>query len=155
MKILTVFLVFILSVCLLARQIRVTYFGENFNPASVTVTIGKDDDVLRKLFEKLATPPSGLKTLVPQNILNAYFFVETALILDLKSSGVRTFDFDQERYFLHQVLFNIFDNFKTLTRVYIIIDGKRTEVMSKYVDIRYSFPREIWSNWPVEIVERE
>ncbi len=150
-----VILVLLMSLCLFAIRLRITYFTDDFAPVQVETNVDKSEDVMGILFEKLANPPDGLKTVIPKDVLNAYFFVETALVLDLKSSALRLLDFDRERYFLHQVLFNIFDNYKALSRVYIIVDGKRRETLVNFVDTRYSFPKEIWSSWPVETFELE
>ncbi|AEH50977.1 GerMN domain-containing protein [Pseudothermotoga thermarum] len=140
----------VVPMLLLAANAKVVYFDDHLNPSVVNVSFQKDEDIVLAIFNKLASPSSNFKTFVPADVLNAYFFVETALVLDLKSSSLKAFDFLQERYFLHQVLFSIFNTFGMLDRVYILIDGKRSEVLAKYVDIRYSFPREIWVTFPVQ-----
>lgn len=72
------------------------------------------------------------------------------MIIDLKNSSVSIFDFTQERYFVHQVLRTIFENFPGIEAVYFLLDGSRRDVLSRMVDIRFGFARHFWTRWPVE-----
>lgn len=145
------FLIFLvlLPIVILCRNYTLFYLNENLLPMSVNVSYDKDD-VLNFLFDKLAEPVSGMTSFVPKNILRAYFFVEKSLVIDLRSTALLGIDFQQERYLVHQILRTIFENFKAIDSVYITIDGKRADKLVNYVDIRYGFPRQIWSTWPVE-----
>lgn len=147
-KRLLIFLI-LLPILILSRTYTLFYLNGDLLPVSVTVNYDKDD-VLNFLFDKLSEPASGTTSFVPKNLLRAYFFVEKSLIIDLRSNTLIGIDFQQERYLIHQLLRTIFENFKAIDSVYIAIDGKRTDKLVNYVDVRYGFSRQIWSNWPVE-----
>jgi len=93
------------------------------------------------LFEVLS---SYKNSLVPQNILNAYYFVDTALILDFNSSLIQNFTVEEEFLFLLQVLYTLFENIQGIDRIYILEDGKQTNLLVKYVNIYFSFPKELY-----------
>lgn len=59
-------------------------------------------------------------------------------------------DFTQERFFVHQLLRTIFENFSGIDAVYFLVDGSRRDVLTKMVDVRFGFARHFWSRWPVE-----
>ncbi len=139
----------LLPVVLFCRNYTIFYLDENLLPVSVSLNYEKED-VLNFIFEKLSDPAPGTMSFVPKNLLRAYFFVEKALVIDLRSSALLGIDFQQERYFVHQLLRTIFENFKAIDSVYITVDGKRKDRLVNYVDIRYGFPRQIWSSWPIE-----
>ncbi len=140
-------LVFLMASALFSVELKICYLNENLLPI-VKVTEGRDNPVL-EIFEALSSPPEGLKTFIPEGVLRAYFFVGDYLILDFYGEKLKGMDFDSERYFLHQVLYTIFLNVKGVNNVYIIIDGKKRDVLAKHVDIRFSFPREVWEKWPI------
>jgi len=93
------------------------------------------------LFEVLS---SYKNSLVPQNILNAYYFVDTALILDFNSSLIQNFTVEEEFLFLLQVLYTLFENIQGIDRIYILENGKQTNLLVKYVNIYFSFPKELY-----------
>ncbi|ABV33081.1 MULTISPECIES: GerMN domain-containing protein [Pseudothermotoga] len=131
------------------RNFTLFYLNDNLSPVSYTIDY-EGDNAVAFLMEKLAQPVKDTISFVPKELLRAYFFVERSLVIDLKSSAIKNLNFDQERYLLHQILRTIFENFKGLDSVYILIDGKRQDKLVNYVDIRYGFSRKIWSSWPVE-----
>lgn len=139
-----------LSVSLLARQLVLFYLNDELKPVRIEGNVDENSDLVKFIFDRLASPPKGLKSFVPNDVLRAYFFVEQRLIIDLKSSSVSIFDFTQERYFVHQVLRTIFENFPGIEAVYFLLDGSRRDVLSGMVDIRFGFARHFWSRWPVE-----
>ncbi|AIY85733.1 MULTISPECIES: GerMN domain-containing protein [unclassified Thermotoga] len=143
----SIFVVLLTASVLFSVELKICYLNENLLPI-VKVAEGRDNPVL-EIFEALSSPPEGLKTFVPKGVLRAYFFVGDFLILDLYGEKLKGMDFDSERYFIHQVLYTIFLNVKGVNNVYIIIDGKKRDVLAKHVDIRFSFPREVWEKWPI------
>ncbi len=142
-------LLILVSTIVFCKSYTLFYLNENLLPVSVNMSYDKDD-VLNFLFDKLSEPVSGTMSFVPKNLLRAYFFVEKSLIIDLRSTVLLGIDFQQERYLVHQLLRTIFENFKAVDSVYFTVDGKRTDKLVGYVDIRYGFPRQIWSSWPIE-----
>jgi len=144
-----VVLTILLPAVIFCRTYTVFYFDQSLSPIAVNVRYERDD-VLNFLFEKLSQPEAGALTFVPKNLLRAYFFVEKSLVIDLRSSAVAGLNFQEERYLIHQLLRTIFENFKAIDSVYFVVDGKRRERLLNYVDIRYGFVRDIWSNWPIE-----
>lgn len=145
---LLIFLI-LLPAVIFCRNYVLFYLDQNLLPVSITVSYDKDD-VLNFLFDKLAEPAPGTVSFVPKNLLRAYFFVEKALVIDLRSTVLVGIDFHQERYLTHQLLRTVFENFKAIDSVYITVDGKRKDKLVNYVDVRYGFPRQIWSSWPIE-----
>ncbi|SHH40914.1 GerMN domain-containing protein [Thermosipho atlanticus] len=93
------------------------------------------------LFEFLS---SFENSLVPKDVLNAYYFVDTSLIIDLNSSLIQNFSAEDEVLFLLQILYTLFENVKGIDRIYIIVDGKQTNLLVKYINIYFSFPRELY-----------
>ncbi|MDK2885754.1 MAG: hypothetical protein PWP54_312 [Thermosipho sp. (in: thermotogales)] len=81
---------------------------------------------------------------VPKNILIAYYFVDTALILDFNSSLIQDYSAEQEVLFLLQVLYTLFDNINGIDRIYILLDGKQTNLLVKYINIYFSFPKDLY-----------
>ncbi|KAF2959772.1 GerMN domain-containing protein [Thermotoga sp. 38H-to] len=143
----SIFVVLLTASVLFSVELKICYLNENLLPI-VKVAEGRDNPVL-EIFEALSSPPEGLKTFVPKGVLRAYFFVGDFLILDLYGEKLKGMDFDSERYFIHQVLYTIFLNVKGVNNVYLIVDGKKRDVLVKHVDIRFSFPREVWEKWPI------
>lgn len=143
----SIFVVLLTASVLFSVELKICYPNENLLPI-VKVAEGRDNPVL-EIFEALSSPPEGLKTFVPKGVLRAYFFVGDFLILDLYGEKLKGMDFDSERYFIHQVLYTIFLNVKGVNNVYIIVDGRKRDVLVKHVDIRFSFPREVWEKWPI------
>ncbi|PLV59449.1 GerMN domain-containing protein [Thermotoga sp. KOL6] len=141
------FLLTMVVVITIAVELKICYLNDSLLPI-VKVVEGKENLVL-EMFEALSSPPYGLRTFVPKDVLRAYFFVDNYLILDLYGEKLKGLDFTAERYFLHQLLYTIFLNVKGINNVYILVDGKKRNVLVKHVDIRFSFPREVWSKWPV------
>lgn len=144
-----VFFAILLPAVIFCRTYTLFYLDQSLSPVAISVRY-EEEDVLNFLFERLSQPEAGTLTLVPKNLLRAYFFVEKSLVIDLRSSAVAGLDFQEERYLIHQLLRTIFENFKAIDSVYFVVDGKRREKLVNYVDIRYGFARDIWSNWPVE-----
>ncbi len=135
---------------LLSMKFIVCYLDPiNLNPVLKTVELNGDNLIL-KLFDALASPPSDLISFVPQKVLRAYFIVDDAMILDLDGKKLKNMDFLSERYFVHTVLYTVFNNMKAVNVVYFTIDGRRKRVLVKYVDIRFGFPRRIWEEWPIK-----
>lgn len=96
---------------------------------------------VENLFEVLS---SFENSLVPKNILNAYYFVDTALILDFNTSLIQNFTIEEEFLFLLQVLYTLFENIHGIDRIFILENGKQTNLLVKYVDIYFSFPKELY-----------
>lgn len=145
-----VFALIFLSFSALAAQLVLFYLDDQLNPIIIREEIPKDIDILKTIFDKLSSPPNGLKSFVPKGVLRAYFFVERSLVIDLKKSLIATFDFTQERFFVHQILRTIFENFPGVDAVYFLLDGSRRDVLVNMVDIRFGFARYFWVRWPVE-----
>ncbi|MCD6552221.1 GerMN domain-containing protein [Thermotoga sp.] len=141
------FATFLIAVVAFSTELKICYLNEELLPV-VKVIEAKENPVL-EIFEALSSPPSGLKSFVPQDVLRAYFFVGDYLILDLYGKKLKGMDFEAERYFLHQVLYTIFLNVKGVNNVYILVDGQKRNVLVEHVDIRFSFPREVWEKWPI------
>ncbi|WP_448517232.1 GerMN domain-containing protein [Pseudothermotoga sp.] len=140
----------VLSMQLMARQLILFYLDDTLEPVSVRQSVDEDADLVKTIFDRLASPPEGLKSFVPKDVLRAYFFVESCLVVDLRRGPVSVFDFTQERFFVHQVLRTIFENFSGIDAVYFLLDGSRRDVLAKMVDVRFGFARHFWSRWPVE-----
>ena len=105
------------------------------------------DTSIENLFIDLSSPASaGLNTYVPKNILLAYFVVDTALVIDIDSKNIVNYSMEEEFGFVNQVLYTLFNNVKGIDRIYILLDGKKSDFLVRYVDTRWSFPKEIW-NW--------
>jgi hypothetical protein len=149
MKRLLLVVLIVLSMQLMARQLVLFYLDDALEPVSVRQNVD-DADLVKTIFDRLASPPEGLKSFVPKDVLRAYFFVESYLVIDLKRSPISMFDFTQERFFVHQVLRTIFENFSGIDAVYFLLDGSRRDVLAKMVDVRFGFARHFWSRWPVE-----
>jgi hypothetical protein len=149
MKRLLLVVLIVLSMRLMARQLVLFYLDDTLEPVSVRQNVD-DADLVKTIFDRLASPPEGLKSFVPKDVLRAYFFVESYLVIDLKRSPISMFDFTQERFFVHQVLRTIFENFSGIDAVYFLLDGSRRDVLTKMVDVRFGFARHFWSRWPVE-----
>jgi hypothetical protein len=149
MKRLLLVVLIVLSMQLMARQLVLFYLDDALEPVSVRQSVD-DADLVKTIFDRLASPPEGLKSFVPKDVLRAYFFVESYLVIDLKRSPISMFDFTQERFFVHQVLRTIFENFSGIDAVYFLLDGSRRDVLTKMVDVRFGFARHFWSRWPVE-----
>jgi hypothetical protein len=149
MKRLLLVVLIVLSMQLMARQLVLFYLDDTLEPVSVRQNVDHAD-LVKTIFDRLASPPEGLKSFVPKDVLRAYFFVESYLVIDLKRSPISMFDFTQERFFVHQVLRTIFENFSGIDAVYFLLDGSRRDVLTKMVDVRFGFARHFWSRWPVE-----
>jgi hypothetical protein len=149
MKRLLLVVLIVLSMQLMARQLVLFYLDDTLEPVSVRQNVD-DADLVKTIFDRLASPPEGLKSFVPKDVLRAYFFVGSYLVIDLKRSPISMFDFTQERFFVHQVLRTIFENFSGIDAVYFLLDGSRRDVLTKMVDVRFGFARHFWSRWPVE-----
>ncbi|MGE0033146.1 MAG: GerMN domain-containing protein [Pseudothermotoga sp.] len=150
MKKLILVLLIVLSAHLTARQLVLFYLDEALQPVSIQEKVDQDSDLVKTIFDRLASPPDGLKSFVPDDVLRAYFFVESYLVIDLKRGPIAMFDFTQERFFVHQLLRTIFENFSGIDAVYFLVDGSRRDVLTKMVDVRFGFARHFWSRWPVE-----
>ncbi len=146
-KILSISSALIAVMFLFAVEVKVCYLNEKLSPVIKTFEV--EGDVVTAIFRKLASPPQGLRTYVPSGVLRAYFFVGNTMIIDLEGNKLKGFSFEGERYFLHQVLYTIFVNFRNVASVYFIVDDERKNVLVRYVDIRFSFPREVWEKWPI------
>ncbi|ABR31600.1 hypothetical protein SU69_08900 [Thermosipho melanesiensis] len=98
------------------------------------------------VFKKLATYnlSSGLKTYVPKSILNAYYFVDTALIVDLSSNNIQNYSVDEEVLLVLQILYSLFENVQGIDRIYLLVDGKQSDIFIKNVNIYFSFPKELY-----------
>ena len=143
-------LLLLIPIDLLAMKLMVCYIDPvSLNPVLKTVEVEGDNFIL-KLFDILASPPQDLMSFVPQGVLRAYFIVDNIMILDLDEEKLENMDFLSERYFIHTVLYTIFNNLKTVNVVYFTINEERRRVLANYVDIRYGFPRRIWEEWPVK-----
>jgi len=148
MKRVTAILFVLITVAsLFSVEVKVCYLNEKLSPVLKAFEV--EEDPVIAIFQKLALPPQGLKTYVPTDVLRAYFFVENIMIIDLDSSKLRELSFEGERYFLHQVLYTIFVNFRNVASVYVLVDDEKKDVLVRYVDIRFSFPREVWEKWPI------
>lgn len=145
-----IFALMFLSFSTLAVPLVLFYLDDQLNPVIVREEIQKGSDILKAIFDKLSSPPNGLKSFVPKDALRAYFFVEKSLVIDLRKSSIATFDFTQERFFVHQLLRTIFENFPGIDAVYFLLDGSRKNVLVNMVDIRFGFARYFWVRWPVE-----
>ena len=147
------FFLLLIPIDLLAIKLMVCYIDPpSLNPVLKTVEV-EGDNLILKLFDILASPPQDLMSFVPKGVLRAYFIVDDILILDLDKGKLKNMDFLSERYFIHTVLYTIFNNLKTVNVVYFTINGERRRVLANYVDIRYGFPRRIWKEWPVKKVK--
>ncbi|MCS7174689.1 GerMN domain-containing protein [Pseudothermotoga sp.] len=144
------FMLMLLSLSSLATQLVLFYLDEQFRPVVVREEIQRGSDVVKAIFDKLSSPPIGLKSFVPKDSLRAYFFVERYLVIDLKRTALATFDFTQERFFVHQLLRTIFENFPGIDAIYFLLDGSRGDVLVNMVDVRFGFARHFWARWPVE-----
>jgi len=143
-------LLLLIPIDLLAMKLMVCYIDPvSLNPVLKTVEM-EGDNLILKLFDILASPPQDLMSFVPQGVLRAYFIVDNIMILDLDEEKLKNMDFLSERYFIHTVLYTIFNNLKTVNVVYFTINEERRRVLANYVDIRYGFPRRIWEEWPVK-----
>ena len=143
-------LLLLIPIDLLAMKLMICYIDPvSLNPVLKTVEVEGDNFIL-KLFDILASPPQDLMSFVPQGVLRAYFIVDNIMILDLDEEKLENMDFLSERYFIHTVLYTIFNNLKTVNVVYFTINEERRRVLANYVDIRYGFPRRIWEEWPVK-----
>ena len=143
-------LLLLIPIDLLAMKLMICYIDPvSLNPVLKTVEVEGDNFIL-KLFDILASPPQDLMSFVPQGVLRAYFIVDNIMILDLDEEKLKNMDFLSERYFIHTVLYTIFNNLKTVNVVYFTINEERRRVLANYVDIRYGFPRRIWEEWPVK-----
>jgi len=143
-------LLLLIPIDLLAMKLMVCYIDPvSLNPVLKTVEM-EGDNLILKLFDILASPPQDLMSFVPQGVLRAYFIVDNIMILDLDEEKLENMDFLSERYFIHTVLYTIFNNLKTVNVVYFTINEERRRVLANYVDIRYGFPRRIWEEWPVK-----
>lgn len=150
MKKAIVFVLMFLSFSTLAVQLVLFYLDDQLNPIIVREEIQKGSDILKAIFDKLSSPPNGLKSFVPKDVLRAYFFVERSLVIDLRRNSIAAFDFTQERFFVHQLLRTIFENFPGIDAVYFLLDGSRRDVLVNMVDTRFGFARYFWVRWPVE-----
>ena len=146
-----IFLAFLLiSISLYSMKFMVCYIDPvSLNPVLKTMEIDGDNPILT-LFDALASPPQDLISFVPKKVLRAYFIVDDIMIIDLNGEKLRNLDFLSERYFVHTVLYTIFENLKAVNTVYFTVDGRKRRVLVNYVDIRFGFPRRIWEEWPVK-----
>lgn len=148
MRKVTVFIVLCIAIFSFERQLTVFYLNDELYPVSVTYEC-ENEDVVVFLFEKMSNPPGELTTFVPADVLKAYFIVEKSLVIDLCKSQLVVLDFQMERYFVHQILVTLFTNFSGIDSVYFLVDGQKRDTLVNYVDIRYGFPRQTWTEWPV------
>ncbi|QTA37610.1 GerMN domain-containing protein [Thermosipho ferrireducens] len=96
------------------------------------------------LFKKLSKPPVGYSTYIPTDLLNAYYFVETSLIIDINFSLIQSYSLEEEIYLFLQMMYTLFQNVRGIDRIYILEDGKQTNLLVRYIDIRWSFPRDLY-----------
>nr|WP_250880137.1 GerMN domain-containing protein [Thermosipho sp. 1244] len=115
------------------------------NDDIIFLEVGKINSV-QEIFEKLSTYKlsDGIKTFVPKDILNAYYFVDTALIIDLSSKSIQNYSIDREVMLVLQILYSLFENINGIDRIYILVDGEQTDIFIKSVNVYFSFPKELY-----------
>ncbi len=145
MRLLTIAL--ILSVILaLADELRIAYV--DVLTGRIKLVRVESERSVEGIFESLTAPPLGFTSCVPKGVLRVHFRLKSLQIVDLNSESMKDMSFDEERCFLHQVLMSIFANFEDVEDVKILVDGGKRSTLVKYVDVRFSFPRELWQFWP-------
>ncbi|ANQ52981.1 hypothetical protein XJ44_00245 [Thermosipho affectus] len=115
------------------------------NDDIIFLDVGKINSV-QEIFEKLSTYKlsDGIETFVPKGILNAYYFVDTALIIDLSSKSIQNYSIDREVMLVLQILYSLFENINGIDRIYILVDGEQTDIFIKSVNVYFSFPKELY-----------
>lgn len=137
----SVILLLILTNILLASKIALI---ENNGIISLGVgSITTVEEVFNKLSEYYNSN-GKIKSYVPKGILNAYYFVDTALIIDLNTQSVNDYNSNEEIFFILQILYSLFENIKGIDRIYVIVNGKQTNILIKSVNIYFSFPKQLY-----------
>lgn len=62
-----------LSVSLLARQLVLFYLNDELKPIRVEENADESSDLVKSIFDRLASPPKELKSFVPSDVLRAIF----------------------------------------------------------------------------------
>ncbi len=149
MRRLSIVLLILISFQILAVEIQAVFVDYNKDIGVVKrFEVDETIPVIFSLFQQLYSPPPGLRSFVPPECLRAAFVLDDAVVLDFYSDKLEGMTFYAERMAIYQILLSVFRTFD-VSRVYIIKDGKKAKVFSKYADISLSFGREEWIEWPV------
>lgn len=144
-RIITLLFILIASFTLVASKIA---FIENNGIILLEVGEISSNKVVavQEIFEKFSKVKlsASQKNFVPQGILNAYYFVDTALIIDLNSKNIQNYSSEEEIFLLLQILYSLFENINGIDRIYILVDGKQSEIFIKSVNIYFSFPKDLY-----------
>ena len=146
MRLLTIALILstLTAVC---GEIEVAYINVMNNDLDF-LDFPSESDPVFEIFQRLSDPPLGFTSCVPNGVLRIYFKIGSLLVLDLDGSKLADLNFGEERFALHQILLSVFRSLKDVENVKILVDGRERSVLVRYVDIRFSFPKELWSSWP-------
>ena len=140
-----------ISFLILAIDTKVVYIDEfTGNPVVKPYNIPDGKGAVEYLFEKLSSPPEMYKSFVPKDIFRAAYFLDDTLVVDLEGKNLKKLNFLEERMVLYQILISLFKTF-SVSKVYLLVDGKSETTLSKFVDISYGFSRKDWQTWPVEV----
>ncbi len=149
MRRLSIVLLILISFPILGVEIQAVFVDYNKDIGVVKrFEVDETIPVVFSLFQQLYSPPPGLRSFVPPECLRAAFVLDDAVVLDFYSDKLEGMTFYAERMAIYQILLSVFRTFD-VSRVYIIKDGKKAKVFSKYADISLSFGREEWIEWPV------
>ncbi len=149
MKRLSIALLILIGFQILAVEIQAVFVDYNRDIGVVKrFNVDESIPIVFSLFQQLYSPPPGFRSFVPPGCLRAAFVLDDAVVLDFYSDKLEGMTFYAERMALYQILLSVFRTFD-VNRVYIIKDGKRAKVFSKYADISLSFGREEWTEWPI------
>ncbi len=149
MRRLSIVLLILISFPILAVEIQAVFVDYNKDIGVVKrFEVDETIPVVFSLFQQLYSPPPGLRSFVPPECLRAAFVLDDAVVLDFYSDKLEGMTFYAERMAIYQILLSVFRTFD-VSRVYIIKDGKKAKVFSKYADISLSFGRKEWIEWPV------
>lgn len=144
-RIITLLFILIASFTLVASKIA---FIENNGIILLEVGEISSNKVVavQEIFEKFSKVKlsASQKNFVPQGILNAYYFVDTALIIDLNSKNIQNYSSEEEIFLLLQILYSLFENINGIDRIYILVDGKQSEIFIRSVNIYFSFPKDLY-----------
>ncbi|WP_126994007.1 GerMN domain-containing protein [Thermosipho globiformans] len=144
-RIITLLFILIASFTLVASKIA---FIENNGIILLEVGEISSNKVVavQEIFEKFPKVKlnNNQKNFVPQGILNAYYFVDTALIIDLNSKNIQNYSSEEEIFLLLQILYSLFENINGIDRIYILVDGKQSEIFIRSVNIYFSFPKDLY-----------
>lgn len=144
-RIITLLFILIASFTLVASKIA---FIENNGIILLEVGEFSSNKVVavQEIFEKFSKVKlsGSQKNFVPQGILNAYYFVDTALIIDLNSKNIQNYSSEEEIFLLLQILYSLFENINGIDRIYILVDGKQSEIFIRSVNIYFSFPKDLY-----------